>query len=156
MRATSTRTLAAGLIAGFVGNGVLGALFSSATVHRVLYDPALQSRLFREVTPLRNVPASVAGLVVLSVIHAWLFAIIEPSVPGKTWVGKGAFFGLVIWLVYWVFQEWFIYHTLLGEPTLLNLLELALLLFGSLTEGLLIAFIMLRGCVRTLGVAKVG
>lgn len=149
MRAMSAKTLAAGLIGGFVGNGVLGALFSSAPVHRVLYDPMLQSRLFREVTPLRNIPASVAGLVVLSVIHAWLFAIIEPSIPGKTWVGKGAFLGLVIWLMYWVFQEWFIYHTLLGEPVLLNLLELTLLLVGSVTEGLLISFIMLRRYVRT-------
>ncbi len=149
VRAISARTAAAGLVGGFIGNGVLGVLFSSPPVQRVLYDPVLQSQLFREVTPLRNIPVSVAGLVMLSVIHAWLFAIIEPSIPGRQWIGKGAFLGLVIWLVYWVFQEWFIYHALLGEPILLNLLELTLLLLGSLTEGLVISFIMLRGYART-------
>jgi len=46
--------------------------------------------------------------------------------------------------MFWVFQEWFIYHTLLGEPLALNLLELAILLAGSLVEGLVIAFILAR------------
>ncbi len=41
--------------------------------------------------------------------------------------------------MYWVFQEWFIYHTLLREPLLLNLLELNLLFIGSVAEGLIIA-----------------
>jgi hypothetical protein len=60
--------------------------------------------------------------------------------PGKTWVKKGLFWGFVIWLMYWVFQEWFIYHTLLLEPIALNLFELAILLAGSLVEGLIIAY----------------
>lgn len=67
-----------------------------------------------------------------------------PSIPGKTWIGKGAFWGLTIWLMYWVFQEWFIYHTLLAEPLLLNLLELAILLLGSAVEGMVIALILAR------------
>ena len=54
----------------------------------------------------------------------------------------------MLYPAYWVFQEWFIYHALLGEPILLNLLELTLLLLGSLAEGLVISFIMLRGYVR--------
>jgi hypothetical protein len=82
----------------------------------------------------------VIGLVVLSIIHAWLFYILMSAVPGKTWVKKGLFWGFVIWLMYWVFQEWFIYHTLLLEPIALNLFELAILLAGSLVEGLIIAY----------------
>lgn len=45
-------------------------------------------------------------------------------------------------LMYWLFQEWFIYHTLLHEPILLNLLEPAILLVGSLVEGLIIAWFL--------------
>ena len=43
--------------------------------------------------------------------------------------------------MYWVFQEWFIFRTLLGEPVLLTLLELTLLVVGSFVEGLIIAFV---------------
>jgi hypothetical protein len=136
------RVIFAGLAGGFVGNGVLGALFSSPPVHRVLYNPAIQSALFIDITPTRNIPVSVAGLVVLSIVHAWLFAVLRSSIPGTTWFRKGLFWGFVIWSMYWLFQEWFIYHTLLGEPLLLNLLELTILLAGSLIEGVIIARIV--------------
>ncbi len=149
MRHSAGSVFVAGLAGGFLGNGVLGAVFSLPPVKAVLYDPSLQSRLFIEITPLRNIPVSVGGLVVLSVIHAWLFSVFSPSVPGSTWIRKGLFWGLTIWLVYWVFQEWFIYHTLLAEPLLLNLLELSLLLAGSLVEGLTISFVLERGMTRT-------
>ena len=138
------KILVAGVVGGFIGNGVLGALFSSPPVQSILYNPEWQSRLFIEITPQRNIPVSVAGLVVLSVIHAWLFSVLMPSIPGKTWVKKGLFWGLTIWLMYWLFQEWFIYNTLLGEPPLLNILELAILMLGSLVEGIVIAFFLAR------------
>lgn len=144
-RTSTLRIVIAGLAGGFVGNGVLGALFSSPPVRSILYDPNWQSRLFIDVTPLRNIPVSVAGLVVLSVAHAWLFSVLSASIPGSTWLKKGLFWGFTIWLMYWVFQEWFIYHTLLAEPLVLNALELIILLLGSLVEGLVIAFVLGRG-----------
>ncbi|MFN0130205.1 MAG: hypothetical protein ACKV19_26380 [Verrucomicrobiales bacterium] len=136
------KIIIAGLLGGFIGNGVLGALFSSPPVRSLLYSPDLQSELFRQVTQHRNIPVSVAGLVVLSIVHAWLFAILSASIPGRTWLRKGLFWGVVIWAMYWLFQEWFIYHTLLNEPLLLCLLELSILLLGSLVEGVLIAVIL--------------
>lgn len=139
------KVVLAGLAGGFFGNGILGALFSSPPVKAALYDPKLQSQLFIDITPTRNIPVSVAGLVVLSVIHSWLFELLKPSIPGRSWVGKGLFWGFAIWAMYWLFQEWFVYHTLLKEPLILNLLELALLLAGSLVEGLIIAAILARG-----------
>ena len=142
MKTSWLRVIVAGLAGGFVGNGVLGALFSSPPVRRVLYDPAIQSALFIDITPRRNIPLSVTGLVVLSVVHAWFFVVLRPSIPGETWLRKGLFWGLVIWSMYWLFQEWFIYHTLLGEPLLLNLLELTILLAGSLIEGVIIASVV--------------
>lgn len=138
------KSLGAGLLGGFVGNGVLGVLFSSPPIRAVLYNPNLQSQLFREITPLRNIPVSVAGLVVLSAIHGWLFGVFHRSIPGCTWVKKGLFWGMAIWLLYWLFQEWFIYHTLLREPLALCALELAILLLGSLVEGVVIAFVLRR------------
>jgi hypothetical protein len=57
---------------------------------------------------------------------------------------KRPFLGLSIWAMFWLFQEWFIYHTLLAEPLLLNLLELSILLVGSLIEGVVIAFFLAR------------
>ena len=138
------KILLAGLVGGFVGNGVLGALFSSPPIQRILYNPEWQSPLFIAITPKRNIPISVGGLVVLSVIHAWLFDVFHAAIPGRAWLQKGMFWGLTIWLMYWLFQEWFIYNTLLGEPLLLNVLELTILLSGSLVEGIIIAFFLAR------------
>jgi hypothetical protein len=55
---------------------------------------------------------------------------------------QGLFFGAMIWLMYWVPQEWFIYHTLLGEPLTLNALELVLLSIGSGVEGVFLAYVL--------------
>lgn len=136
------RIAGAGLLGGLVGNGVLGVLFSLPPVRSVLYDPALQSALFIEVTVARDIPRSIGGLVLLSIIHGALFHLLAPALPGRGWLAKGAAWGGVIWLMFWLFQEWFVYHSLLGEPLLLNLLELALLLVGSVVEGVVIAYLL--------------
>ena len=137
-----SKIIFAGLLGGFVGNGVLGGLFSSSPVKAILYNPALQSQLFLDVTPQRNIPVSVAGLVILSIIHSWLFASLRPAIPGATSLRKGLFWGFAIWAMYWLFQEWFIYHTLLHEPLMLCALELGILLLGSLAEGVIISLIL--------------
>ena len=134
----------AGLLGGLLGNAFLGLAFTSPPIKSILYNPNIQSKLFLEITPQRNVPLSVAGIVILSVIHSWLFYILASAIPGKTWIRKGLFWGLVIWLMYWVFQEWFVYHTLLCEPILLNILELAFLLVGSFVEGIIIALFLAK------------
>jgi hypothetical protein len=56
--------------------------------------------------------------------------------------------------MYWLFQEWFIYNTLLGEPVLLNLFELSILLLGSLAEGIILAFFLARPAVSLNKVAR--
>lgn len=139
MKSKAIKIIAAGLIAGFVSEGFLGGIFMSSPIQKILYNPNWQSKLFLEVTPTRDVIPSVAGIVILSIAHSWLFIIFQKSIPGKTWINKGIFWGLTIWLMYWVFQEWFIYHTLLQEPILLTLVELTILLLGSFIEGLIIS-----------------
>jgi hypothetical protein len=144
MKTNYVKAIVAGLLGGFIGNGVLGAFFSAPLIKSILYNPALQSQLFIDITPNRNIPVSVMGLVLLSAIHGWLFIVLRPSIPGVDWVKKGLFWGFVIWAMYWLFQEWFIYHTLLQEPLILNLLELVILLAGSVIEGLIISFLIER------------
>lgn len=136
----TVKIILVGLIAGLVSEGILGMLFINPIIKSILYNPEIQSQLFIQITPQRDVLVSVAGLVVLSIIHAWLFVVLAKAIPGETWVRKGLFWGFTIWLMYWVFQEWFIYHTLFGEPVILNILELIILLAGSFVEGLIIAF----------------
>src|ERR1043165_8034300 len=139
---TAGRMILAGLIDGFLGEAFLGALFGNSFTQSILYDPALQSPLFIQMTTQRDFPLSIAGLIVLSVIHSALYAVLAPALPGRTWIGKGLFWGLTIWLMYWVFQEWFIYHTLFREPLILCMMELSFLLIGSCIEGLAIAFLL--------------
>jgi hypothetical protein len=139
MTTTYFRALIAGWIGGFSANGLLGAIFSNQWVRSVLYDPNLQSQLFITITPQRNLAASVIGLIVLSGIHGLLYSLLSPSIPGRTLLMKGMTWGLMIWASYWLFQEWFIYVTLLGEPLVLAAFELFLLLAGALLEGVVIA-----------------
>ncbi|TXT26407.1 MAG: hypothetical protein FD134_567 [Gallionellaceae bacterium] len=136
------RALLAGWLGGFIGNAFLGAAFSSPWIKGVLYNPTWQSPLFLQITPQRNIAVSVIGLVVLSGLHGVLFNLFQSAMPGRTAWQKGAFWGLCIWAMYWLFQEWFIYVTLLDEPVLLATLELTILLIGSLIEGIVIAKII--------------
>ena len=133
------KIIVSGLVAGFVSEGVLGGLFMSPPVQNLLYNPSYQSETFIQLTPTRDLIPSIAGIVILSIAHSWLFSVFQPSIPGNTWIRKGIFWGFTIWTMYWLFQEWFIYHTLLKEPVLLNLVELFLLFVGSLVEGLIIS-----------------
>jgi hypothetical protein len=139
MKKNKLKIIYSGLVAGFISEGILGALFMFPPVQSILYNPNWQSKLFWEITPTRDLFPSIAGLVILSISHSWLFTIFQKSIPGETWFKKGLFWGFTIWLLYWVFQEWFIYHTLLQEPILLNLVELTILLLGSFVEGLIIS-----------------
>ncbi len=138
------RAVMAGWLGGFAGNGLLGVIFSSAWIRQVLYDPTVQSQLFITLTTQRNIAVSVIGLIVLSGIHGLLFAVLRPSIPGNGWLRKGIWWGVAIWASYWLFQEWFIYITLLGEPISLAVFELAILFLGSLLEGVVISRLLVQ------------
>ena len=142
--------LAAGWIGGLAGNALLGALFSSPLIRGTLYHPDWQSSLFIEVTQQRDIAISVAGLILLSGLHGLLFEQLWQSIPGRSWLTRGFVFGAAVWANYWLFQEWFIYVTLFKEPLLLALLELAILLCGSLVEGTVIAWLLLARIPRSL------
>lgn len=144
------RGLVGGWIGSFLGNGLLGVLFSSPWIKAILYDPSIQSELFITLTPQRNMGISVAGLVLLGGLHGLFFSVFEQRIPGRSWIGKGICWGVSIWALYWLFQEWFIYVTLLREPLSLAIVELFILLLGSILEGLVIAWIASRLFMRHL------
>jgi len=149
MKNKTSKIIYSGLIAGFISEGILGALFMSPPIQSILYNPNWQSKIFLDLTPTRDLISSIAGIVILSVAHSWLFSLFQKSIPGESWIKKGMFWGFSIWLLYWVFQEWFIYHTLLKEPILLNLVELTILLVGSVAEGLIISKILFEKSKET-------
>ena len=136
------RAAVAGWVGGFAGNALLGLLFTAAPVTAVLYNPQWQSQLFLDLAPTRDVFVSVAGLVALSGLHGCTFELVRSSVPGRTWIRRGMVWGLVLWALYWLPQEWFIYITLLREPLPLAGLELLILGLGSIVEGVIIAGIL--------------
>lgn len=139
MKNSIYKIIYSGIIAGFISEGILGGLFMSPPIQSILYNPDWQSKVFIDLTPTRDLFPSIAGIVLLSIAHSWFFSLFQKAIPGDTWIKKGLFWGFTIWLLYWVFQEWFIYHTLLKEPLLLNLVELTILMAGSLVEGLIIS-----------------
>lgn len=145
MSATYVRAVIAGWVGGFAANGLLGAIFTNSWVSSFFYDPKLQSQLYITVTPQRNIATSVIGLILLSGIHGLLYSLLSPAIPGRNWLMKGLAWGTMIWAGYWLFQEWFIYITLLGEPLLLASFELVILLAGALLEGVVIAKICSYG-----------
>lgn len=141
-RRTWVSGVLAGWIGGFVGNAALGVAFSTTWLKSLLFDPGWQSAAFIDLALQRNVAISVAGLVLLSGVYGVLYAVIAPAIPGHTALRKGLFWGAAIWAAYWLPQEWFVYVTLLREPIVLALVELAVLLGGSLLQGVVIAALL--------------
>lgn len=132
----SVRWWFAGSAGALAGQMVLGLLFTSGAVRQVLFDPTRQSAAFLELAPTRDIPLSVAGLVVLGGIYGWLAMLVASRYPRASAAVRGLRLAALVWCVYWLPQEWFIYHTLLREPLGLCGLELVLLALGSLVTGL--------------------
>jgi hypothetical protein len=133
------KILISSFIAGFIAEGFMGAAFSGGPARSILYDPDIQSRLFIEITPTRNLAYSIFGLLVWSSFHGFVFKRFLPLIPGSNQIQKGIFFGIGIWFFYWLPQEWFMFHTLIREPILLCLLELCILIIGSIIQGVILA-----------------
>ena len=123
-----------GLAAGFLSNAVIGFVMTRKQIHALLTSPTRNSATYVDVTAKINLPVAISGLVALSVIHAWDFTVLSPSLPGDTWAIHGLAFGGLIWLFFWLFQEWFSFRNLLKVPLAISALRLCVLAGGAAIE----------------------
>lgn len=108
----------------------------------MMHDSTRNSRRYIDSASQMKLPVAIIGLILLSIIHSVIFAFIGPALPGTTWLSHGIAFGVMIWLFFWLFQEWFAFHCLLGVPFSLNAFRLLVLLIGAMIEGIIIACIV--------------
>lgn len=126
-----------GLGAGFVSQGIMGALFMNPWSQAVLMDPGLQSSLYRELSVLRPLVPSIVGLVLWGLVPALLHR--RLAHPGPWWKA-GLVTGAWVWALFWLPQEWFMYITLLAEPVPLATLELVFAAVGCAVQGLILGW----------------
>lgn len=142
MTGNPIRIVSAGLLAGAVSNAVVGLIFTRKPVHAMMHDSSRNSRKYIDVATQMNLPVAIIGLILLSVIHSVIFAFIGAALPGSTWLTRGIIFGVMIWLFFWLFQEWFAFHCLLSVPISINSFRLVVLLIGAVIEGIIISWIV--------------
>ncbi len=125
----------------FIGFGVNG--------NGILLDPSLQSpKLIAVWTKLEPLPLVVnnplpiiLGIIVFGIIHAHLYRWISPAWPSGT-LRRGLSFSLIVFVMTFLFWEFFTPFNQFGEPLPLIALELTFWAAIALADGLLIAAIM--------------
>ena len=142
------RIIAAGILGGIASSLAVLILFRLIGFEYwgILTNPEYQSpkllKVWTEIEPIPlavNNPGIIAlGFVILSILHAFVFAIIRQGIPGES-LKKGIIFGLIIWLFSYVFFEFFTPWNMFGEPLVLLGLELLFWIGVALSEGIVIA-----------------
>ncbi len=147
-RIKPTRVIASGILGGLAGSLAVFILFCLIGFEHwgILINPQYQSpKLIKVWTEIEPMPLAVnhpgiitLGFVILSILHAFVFATIRQGIPGEG-LRKGIVFGLMIWLFSYVFFEFFTPWNMFGEPVYLVGLELIFWIGVTLSEGIVIA-----------------
>jgi hypothetical protein len=148
------RNVLAAVVAGIAGGlaWVVGLFLFFIPAQRVLANPAYQSPKFLAVMstiqPLPRVAETPwvipAGLVVIGVIHALVYAWIRGALGSGGALSRGSRFGLVAWALMAPWFEFYLPWNVMREPALLVLLELALWLAVLVVVGVAIALVYER------------
>lgn len=118
----------------------------------ILLDPALQSEkliaVWTEIEPLplvvdRPLPI-ILGIVIFGVVHAYLYRWISPAWPTGV-ARRGLSFALIVFMMTFLFWEFFTPFNMFGEPLGLIALELSFWAVIALADGLVISAVMERG-----------
>lgn len=132
----------AGAVAWLVG---LALVFGPAQA--ILADPALQSAKFLAAFTEDPLPRAgdgpwvvPAGVLLVSMVHAFVFAWLAPGLPGRGW-RKGFAFGLCAWLLMTPWFEFYLPWNVMREPLPLVLLEVVLWGIVMQMVGLAIAIV---------------
>lgn len=152
-KASRGRTLLAGLAAGLALNLMMCLTFRLIGFgwdgDGFLLNPAIQSgkliAIWIELEPLPLVvtkPAPIIlGLMLFGLLHAFIYRSIAPAWKQGVWA-RGARFSLVIFVMSFLFWEFFTPFNQFGEPILLIAIELVFWATIALTEGFAISAIM--------------
>ena len=156
MRSVHPRILVSGIAGGIASNVAMLLTFRLLgfgwNADGILLDRSIQSSkliaVWTEIEPLplvvsRPLPI-VLGLLIVGIAHAYLYRWISPAWPPGA-LRRGASFGLVVFVMTYLFWEFFTPYNQFGEPVRLILLELCFWAVIAAAEGLAIALAMERG-----------
>jgi hypothetical protein len=153
MKPTNGRTLLAGMAGGFAMNltmlltfRVLGFGWNG---DGILIESASQSRkliaVWTELEPIPlvvNAPAPIiVGMILFGIVHAYLFRWLSPAWP-KGILHQGLRFAGLVFVMTFLFWEFFTPFNLFGEPLHLIALELGFWACIALADGLAIAAVI--------------
>lgn len=153
MKTSSTRTILAGLAGGLAMNLMMLLTFRligfGVNGDGILLDPSRQSHkliaVWTELEPLPlvvNNPAPVIlGIIIFGIIHACLYRWLAPAWPAGT-IKRGLRFSLLVFLMSFLFWEFFTPFNQFGEPVILIALELVFWSLIALADGLTIAAVI--------------
>jgi hypothetical protein len=156
IKKTHTRTIFAGIAGGFAMNFAMLLTFRvlgfGVNADGVLLNPSIQSRKLIDVwTKIEPLPLVVSqpgiiilGIILFGLIHAYLYRWISPAWPIGTF-RRGASFALLVFLLKFLFWEFFTPFNQFGEPLGLIAIELIFWAVIALADGFAISIIMERG-----------
>jgi hypothetical protein len=153
MNASTIRTVLAGLAAGMAMNAamlltfrLLGFGWDGDGI--LLNSPSQSQKLIAVWTELEPVPLVVdtpgpiiVGILLFGIMHAFLFRWLSPAWPAGR-VKKGLLFSMLVFVMTFLFWEFFTPFNLFGEPLHLIVLELLFWALIALADGLTIAAVI--------------
>lgn len=156
MRPSHVRTALAGILGGLAMNAVMLLTFRVVGFGwnggGILLNPSFQSKkliaVWTEIEPLplvvnRPLPI-IAGIIAFGMVHAYLYRWISPAwSPGVA--RRGLSFALLVFLMTFLFWEFFTPFNQFGEPLGLIAIELSFWSLIALADGFSISAIMEHG-----------
>jgi hypothetical protein len=155
VKPSTIRTALAGVAGGMAMNVTMLLTFRLLgfgwTGNGILVNPDLQSSkliaVWKEIEPLPLVVAKpspiIVGIILFGVIHAFVYRWLSPAWPSGV-LRRGLRMAGLIFLLVFLFWEFFTPFNLFGEPLLLIGLELVFWALIALADGLAIAIVMER------------
>jgi len=156
MKTSHPRTLLAGVAGGLAMNIAMLLTFRligfGVNGDGFLLDPAIQSgKLIAVWTKLEPLPLVVSrpapiilGLIIFGILHAYLYRWVSPAWSAGI-VRRGLSLALLVFLMTFLFWEFFTPFNQFGEPLGLIAVELCFWAVIALADGLTISAIMERG-----------
>lgn len=153
VKPSHARTMIAGIAGGFAMNLAMLLTFRfigfGVSGEGILLNPEIQSEklitVWTQIEPLPLVvehPAPIIiGIIIFGLLHAYVYRSVASAWPqGRT--HRGLRFSLLVFIMVFLFWEFFTPFNQLGEPPSLIAIELVFWGTIALAEGLAIAFIM--------------